>query len=142
MPGIFSGTGSQDSLLDIEEARARSPYFMDTPVTRRKNSILSIYCGIHDGYTGSVPITQSINFYNKLVRDMKGNKAALVPREDALYMLSNRTFNPAETAPLILPEGRRIHYHKQFHSIKLTIFEGGHELLPAAAMEELIRRIK
>ena len=136
---ILKSTGSQDSLLDIEESKRRSPYFMDTPVSRRKNSILNIYCGIHDGYTGSVPITQSINFYNKLVRDAKGNKAASVPREDALYMLSNRTFNPAETAPLILPEGRRIHYYKQFHSINLTIFEGGHELLPGAAMEELIK---
>ncbi len=73
---------------------------------------------------------------------MKGNKAALVPREDALYMLSQRTFNPSEEAPLIQPEGRRIHYRKQFQSINLTIFEGGHELLPGAAMEELIRRIR
>ena len=136
---ILRSTGSQDSLLDIEEAKRRSPYFMDRPVSSRENSILNIYCGIHDGYTGSVPITQSINFYNKLVRDMKGDKNALVPREDALYMLSNRAFKPAESAPLILPEGRRIHYRKQFHSINLTIFEGGHELLPGAAMGELIK---
>ncbi len=139
---ILQSTGSRDSVLDTEEAKRRSPYFMDTPVSQRKNSTLNIYCGIHDGYSGSVPITQSINFYNKLVRDMKGNKAALVPREDALYMLSQRTFNPSEEAPLIQPEGRRIHYRKQFQSINLTIFEGGHELLPGAAMEELIRRIR
>ncbi len=139
---ILRSTGSEDSILDTEEARRRSPYFLDTPVSRSKKSILNIYCGIHDGYNGSVPITQSINFYNKLVRDMKGNKAALVPQEDALYMLSQRTFNPAEEAPHILPEGRRIHYRKQFQSINLTIFEGGHELLPGAAMEELIRRIR
>jgi acetyl esterase/lipase len=134
---ILNCTGSRDSVLDIEEAKRRSPYFMDTPVSRRKNSTLNIYCGIHDGYTGSVPITQSINYYNKLVRDMKGEKEAFLPREDALYMLSHRTFKPAEEAPLILPEGRRIHYRKKFQSINLTIFEGGHELLPGAAMEEL-----
>jgi dienelactone hydrolase len=139
---ILSSTGSRDSVLDTEEAKRRSPYFMDTPVSRRKNSTLKIYCGIHDGYTGSVPITQSINFYNKLVKDMKGDKDVLVPREDALHMLSQRTFKPVEEAPLILPEGRRIHYRKQFQSINLTIFEGGHELLPGAAMDELIRRIK
>jgi hypothetical protein len=73
---------------------------------------------------------------------MKGDKDVLVPREDALHMLSQRTFKPVEEAPLILPEGRRIHYRKQFQSINLTIFEGGHELLPGAAMDELIRRIK
>jgi len=134
---ILSSTGSRNSKLDTEEAKRRSPYFMNTPVSSRKKSILNIYCGIHDGHSGSVPITQSINFYNKLVREMKGKKAALVPREDVLYMLSQRTFDPAEEAPHILPEGRRIHYRKHFQSINLTIFEGGHELLPGAAMEEL-----
>lgn len=139
---ILLCTGSQDSVLDIEEAKARSPYFLDTPLTKRKNSILNIYCGIHDGYTGSVPITQSINFYNKLVRDMNGKQKALVSREDALFMLSHRTFKPTVDAPQILPEGRRIHYQKKFQSINLTIFEGGHEILPGAAMEELIKRSK
>jgi dienelactone hydrolase len=139
---ILKSTGSQDSVLDVDEARRRSPYFMDTPVSRRKKSLLNIYCGIHDGYTGSVPITQSINFYNKVVSDMKGDKDALITREDALYMLSQQTFKPADKAPLIGVEGRRIHYRKIFRSINLTIFEGGHELLPGAAMEELLTRTK
>jgi hypothetical protein len=139
---ILSCTDSQDSVLNIEEARARSPYFMDTPVSRRKKSRLNIYCGIHDGYTGSVPITQSINFYNKLVRDMKGDELALVPLEDAIHMMSQRTFTPGEAAQLLGPEGRRIHYRKQYDSINLTIFEGGHELLPGAALEDLVRMIK
>jgi acetyl esterase/lipase len=139
---ILMSTGSLDSVLNIEEAKRRSPYFMDTPVSERKNSILNIYCGIHDGYAGSVPITQSINYYNKLVRDMKGDKLALVPKEDAVQMLSQRTFKPAGAAPLLGPEGRRIHYRKQYDSISLTIFEGGHELLSGAAMEDLARMIK
>ena len=139
---ILKSTGSMDSVLDIEEAKRRSPYFMDTPVTRRKSSTLNIYCGIHDGYSGSVPITQSINFYNKLVMDMKGDKLAMVAREESLYMLSQRTFKPAEEALHILPEGRRIHYQKKFQSLNLTIFEGGHELLPGAAMEDLVKMIK
>ena len=136
---ILSCTGSRDSVLNMEEARARSPYFMDTPASLRRNSTLNIYCGIHDGYTGSVPITQSINFYNKLVRDMKGKKSDLVPVDDALIMLSQRTFNPGEEKRLILPEGRSIHYQKQFQSINLIIFEGGHEMLTEAAMEEFIK---
>lgn len=139
---ILKSTGSQDSVLDIDEARKRSPYFMDTPVRTRKKSILDIYCGIHDGYTGSVPITQSIKYYNKVVSDMKGDKETLVSGEDVSYMLSQRTFKPDEKAPLIGAEGRRIHYRKQYRSINLTIFEGGHELLPGAAMEELITRTR
>ncbi len=139
---ILLSTGSLGSMLNTEEAKRRSPYFMETPVSMRKNSLLNIYCGIHDGYTGSVPITQSINFYNKVVSDMKGDKDAVVSGEDASYMLSQRTFKPDEKAPLIGVEGRRIHYRKQYRSITLTIFEGGHELLPDAAMEELITRTK
>ncbi len=73
---------------------------------------------------------------------MNGKKKALVSREDALFMLSHRTFKPTVDAPQILPEGRRIHYQKKFQSINLTIFEGGHEILPGAAMEELIKRSK
>ena len=48
---------------------ARSPFYMHTPVEKRKNSKLYIYAGIHDGYEGSVPISQSLAFYNKVVAD-------------------------------------------------------------------------
>jgi hypothetical protein len=68
---------------------------------------------------------------------MKGKQSAMVSRDDALIMLSQRTFNPGGEKRLILPERRRIHYHKQFQSINLIIFEGGHELLHGAAMGEL-----
>jgi hypothetical protein len=134
---ILRCTGSRDSILNVEEAKRRSPFFMGTPVSRRKHSVLNIYCGIHDGYSGSVPIIQSIEFYNKLARDMKGGKKALVPPEDITVMLSQRAFRPADPAPCLQPEGRRIHYRKQCHSVHLTIFEGSHELLPGAAMEDL-----
>ena len=136
---ILGCTGSRDSALNIEEAKRRSPFFMDTPVSGRKNSTLNIYCGIHDGYTGSVPITQSIQFYNKLVRDMKGGKKAQVSPEDIIVLLSQRDFQPDDPACFFQPEGRRIHYRKQCRSVNLTIFEGSHELLPGAAMEDLTK---
>jgi dienelactone hydrolase len=139
---ILRSTGSRDSVLNLAEAKRRSPYFMDTPVSRRKKSVLNIYCGIHDGYTGSVPISQSINFYNKLVKDMKGGKKALIPPEDISYMLAQQASRPGCEAGFILPEGRKIHYRKQYQSVNLTIFEGGHEILPGAAMEELTGRIE
>src|SRR4029078_276414 len=61
-------TGSNGT-LNIESARSRSPMFMQTPVSRLKTAQLFIYCGVRDGVDGSVPITQSINFYNKLLKD-------------------------------------------------------------------------
>ena len=133
---ILKCTSSKDSILDVDEARRRSPFFLDTPVAYRKKSLLNIYCGIHDGYTGSVPITQSIHFYNKLIKDLEGPEHAQVPERDITFMLSKRTFEPLIKEPADFLDGRLVHYRKSFQSVHLTIFEGGHEMLPGAAMEE------
>jgi len=53
---------ADDYSVGKEEAIKRSPFYMKTPVEKRKNSKLRIYAGIHDGYTGSVPVTQLVFF--------------------------------------------------------------------------------
>lgn len=62
---------STDTVFNVDEARLRSPLFQKFPKELRKNSKLFIYEGIHDGYVGSVPITHSINMYNRLVTELK-----------------------------------------------------------------------
>jgi len=109
-----------------EEARARSPYFMQTPTQERKASKLYIYAGIHDGYTGSVPIIHSIAFFNKMVEDLGGDNSDEVPCDDIVWMLTTRT-SPKETNEKI--GDRDIHYHKTFNNVSITIFEGTHEIL-------------
>jgi len=59
---IKVATTGDTATIDVEEARRRSPYYMETPVKKRQNSKFYLYCGIHDGYSGSVPITQTIDF--------------------------------------------------------------------------------
>ena len=54
--------------FDATEARRRSPIHMSFPATRRDGACLNIYAGINDGYSGSVSITHSINFFNKIAR--------------------------------------------------------------------------
>src|SRR4029078_1634685 len=66
---ILDCTGSNGT-LNIESARSRSPMYMQSPVSKLKSAQLYIYCGVKDGLDGSVPITQSINYYNKLVKDI------------------------------------------------------------------------
>src|SRR5690606_23758134 len=63
--------------IDSVEARRRSPVVQDFPVGKRQNSSLYIYEGVHDGYTGSVPITHSLKMYNRLVADLKYQVADL-----------------------------------------------------------------
>ena len=122
--------------LDEAEARRRSPLFMPTPVARRQRSKLYIYSGVHDGYTGSVPITHSINMYNKVVRDFDPTDAAArVPDEDIIRLLTYQGFAPSVEEKL----GKRtIHYQKQYQDrVQLTLFEGGHEQLIDMALDHL-----
>lgn len=132
-PEIIKCTGAGE-VFDAEKAKERSPLFWKTPVKKRKKSTLQIYAGIHDGYTGSVPISQSINFYNKLLTDAnEKDKSRYVSEEDATTMLKTQTFptqNPTKTI-----ENRAVLYQKSSKKITLTIFEGTHEILKNAAME-------
>jgi lysophospholipase L1-like esterase/dienelactone hydrolase len=125
-----------DYYMDENEAMERSPFFMKTPVEKRRNSKLFIYAGVHDGYTGSVPITQSVNFYNKLVKDFDSTEnQAIVPAEDIITLLSFRGY-PAENKSMI--SNREIHYRKEFQDkIQLTLFEGTHEQLLNVALNQV-----
>jgi len=132
---IWQATRS-DTTLNIAEATKRSPYFMKTPVQERRNSTITIYAGIHDGYTGSVPVSQSINFYNKLVRDTAPNAVeAIVPVETLLHLITKRNFSENKS-PEFLGD-RKIVYQKHFKNTHLILFEGGHEMLADVALELL-----
>lgn len=134
---ILAATSSKDSILNVPEARKRSPFFLETPLKKREGSTLRLFAGIHDGYSGSVPISQSVNFYNKVVEDWGGEEVDLVSNDILLHFLSKRTSDP-----LFKPEqktlgGRRIHLHRAYKNIQLTIFEGGHEMVVPAVWELL-----
>ena len=120
--------------MNEEEAKKRSPAFMITPVEQRMNSKLFIFAGVHDGYTGSVPITQSVDFYNKLVKNFDSNEnEAIVPESDKIKLLAYRGF-PADQKDSI--GDRLIHYRKSYQGkIQITIFEGTHEMLTEVALD-------
>ncbi|RRB02484.1 alpha/beta hydrolase family protein [Larkinella rosea] len=123
--------------FDAQKARERSPLFWKTPVKKRKNSHLQIYAGIHDGYTGSVPISHSIRFYNKVVTDFNArNKGLTVSEKDAEEMLKTQTF-PATKPPKTIGD-RAVLYQKKSGNNRLTIFEGTHEILKDAALEQIL----
>jgi lysophospholipase L1-like esterase len=130
---IFSG---KNYYIDANEAEKRSPMYMSTPVKKRANSKLYIYEGIHDGYTGSVPITHSLNIYNKIVSDFNStDKEDIVPTEDIMEMLASRNYVASQKGTI---GNRSIHYHKTFEDkVKLTIFEGGHEMLTNLALNHV-----
>ncbi|NDW11483.1 SGNH/GDSL hydrolase family protein [Bacteroides sp. 214] len=134
---------SSDSVFYRDEAERRSPIQHTFPVDIRKNAKLYIYAGIHDGYRGSVPITHSLNMYNRLVGELKYNDATtdeisvkafsdkdLVSKSEIVELLSKR-INPDNNRNKTL-YGRNIHLFREYENIQLTIFEGRHEQLPQA----------
>lgn len=122
---IIACTGGTE-VFDSAKARERSPIFWKTPVNKRKHSVVQIFAGIHDGYTGPVPISHSVNFYNKLLSDHGISDSAMyVPRKDLETMLRQQAFGVNSRLTI---GDKAIHYQKKSKSFMLTIFEGGHEM--------------
>lgn len=135
---ILQVTGSDGDSLNVEEARNRSPLYMEVPVEKLAHASLKIYAGIHDGYTGSVPITQSIKMYNKIVGEMGiEDPAAIASIDDMLWMLETRSA-PRPDENLGYLADRKIHFKKEVGNLQLVIFEGGHEPIRSAIFTEIV----
>ncbi len=132
---ILACTESPNGLLDEAEAKARSPLFWDLPAGKRSGATLSVYAGIYDGIQGSVPITHSINFYNKILSSLAvKDSGAYVSASETLKLLEYR--RPLGDFGKI--SGREICLRKKYRGIQLTIFTGNHEMLPVYALNELM----
>ncbi len=130
--------------FDNAEARKRSPIFQDFPKGKRQHASLYIYEGIHDGYTGSVPITHSLKMYNRVVAELKHDVTDLdsirqlarsdydlVSDNEIIDLLTKRTL-PVSAGPEKALFGRQVYLEKNTGNIHLVIFEGSHEQLPQA----------
>jgi lysophospholipase L1-like esterase/dienelactone hydrolase len=130
-------TTGDPTRFDALEAKKRSPLFMDTPLDRRTHSKLFLHVGVHDGYTGSVPITQTLEFYNKVVRDFAPTEIeALVPAEIAGTLLRQRTV-PGAGLGARPKHGDTIYARRFQDRVQLEVFEGGHEMLVERALDHV-----
>lgn len=125
---------ADDYAIGTIEAYRRSPIFMSTPTDLRNNSTLYLFAGIHDGYEGSVPITHSLKFYNKVVGDFDPEATdAMVSTEQMLSLLERRNSNISHPKDL---ERGMVHFQQAYQDkVQVVIFEGGHELLPGVALQ-------
>ncbi|MCW3787571.1 alpha/beta hydrolase family protein [Plebeiibacterium sediminum] len=134
---------SRHNVFDQDEAIKRSPLFQPFPQKLRKGSQLYIYEGIHDGYTGSVPITHSINMYNRLVGELKYqtinmdsimkhaiSDSSLVTEKEIIDLVTKRINPDGDNNGMLFD--RKVHLKRKFQNISLFIFEGGHEQIPQA----------
>ena len=100
----------------------------DTPVY--------IFAGIHDGFTGSVPMTHSVRLFNRLA-ELYGAPGQKVDDGTLIEMLDRRVGPDSAKGSKIA--GRLIHLERSAGAAHLTIFEGGHEMLTQATMPILIK---
>jgi acetyl esterase/lipase len=130
---ILAVTQSQET-LNVEDARARSPMFM--PIPADLNAPIRIFAGIDDGYKGSVPITHSLLFYNRLAKFSGGEN--LVSESDIAALAARE--KPADPSALPSLGKHKVLYHRASKLASVTIFQGGHEMVVDscfAQMEEL-----
>jgi len=125
---VLSVTRSTPDSLNREEVIRRSPLYCPVPPGRLQHTPLTILAGIHDGHgKNSVPVTQSLLYYNKLLRDKRvKDPSAYVPEKDMLILLTQQRFPVKQPSSI---GGRMIYYQKQYRNIRVVIFEGGHEML-------------
>lgn len=140
---IWKATSSSGTTFNAAEARRRSPLYGVIPRKQRRTSHLYIYEGVHDGYTGSVPVTHAINMYNRVVGDWKyglsqseaANRQAFVHAdmvsEDEIVRLLSLRCEPKADPERKLGD-RQIHLEREASNTHLVIFEGTHEMLPCA----------
>jgi len=122
--------------FDAAEARNRSPLFMEYNPTLRRGATLSLFAGINDGYTGSVPITHSIEFYNRIA-DLRHPGAEELHVQDSIVInLLARRYDPAGDYPQKIA-GRNVYLSAGNRDVHLEIFEGGHEMLVPHALSLL-----
>lgn len=129
----IEGVAMKNNRMNWQDLDRRSPIKLSFDAKKRKNATLNIYAGVHDGYTGSVPISHSILFYNKIATALYPGKKEILVSDGMLISLLSKQVDPNADTTLTMG-GRKIHLIKKLPKLSLTIFEGGHEMLVPQAL--------
>ena len=101
---------------------------------------VDISTGIHDGHTGSVPVSQALNAFNILAEEKDQ-----FSQEEIAYMVKEEKIFPGleyqEKDPAF-GEEFAVLLRRQSANARMTLFEGGHNIFPSIAFEWLSRQIK
>jgi dipeptidyl aminopeptidase/acylaminoacyl peptidase len=106
------------------EYKKRSPLFQ---LHRAKGLPISIHTGIHDGHTGSVPVSHSLRAFNELAK-ANGQAGRIFSDEDIRQITDTQTI-PARLQhekPALDGGKFPILLKRTAGPVSITIFEGGH----------------
>ncbi|MEW4490083.1 prolyl oligopeptidase family serine peptidase [Thalassoglobus sp. JC818] len=123
LESVTGGSPGESEEID-SEYRNRSPkVWLDNAV----KVPLDIQAGIHDGHTGSVPISHSISAFNQ-VASQSGFSDEVVPEALMSHMVREQSVPATELfRGMQEPRSHGILFRRTAGPTRLTIFEGGHE---------------
>jgi pimeloyl-ACP methyl ester carboxylesterase len=136
LESIFGGPPSAGGAI-LAEYKRRSPLGQ---LSRARGLPIDINAGIHDGHTGSVPIAHSLVAFNELA---SANGASHSRVSGAWIEEMMRTRKPPSAAPPAESDptySKPVLFRRQAGPARVTIFEGGHEMLHDAAFAWLERQ--
>ena len=131
---ILNCTGTSGSVLDTLASKNRSPMHQAIPRGKLDSAKVSIFTGIYDGIKGSVPITHSLLFYNRILAELKAGEENRVSQKEIDDLLNHKTL-PGESGSI---GNRAVLLSKSHKGIKLIVFDGEHEMLTEYALRELL----
>lgn len=121
-----------------EEYKARSPIdhlhkIGDLPI--------HLYAGLHDGHTGSVPVSHTLNAFNVIAKAGGYEEVSELEIQQLLKDAPLETPKPGDTddSPTL---GRKTYLQRRAGKARVTIFEGGHEGLPIPGCAWLAMQIR
>lgn len=134
---VKSCCGRPDDSFAVDfEYKSRSPI---TYLKNAKKLALDINAGITDGHTGSVPISHSLKAFNVVVAE----KDRFL-EEDIQYFVEKAQVPPNLQKPItdsLYGENPPL-FRRQSGNARITIFDGGHDMVHEAALTWLSRQQK
>ncbi|MEB2363438.1 MAG: prolyl oligopeptidase family serine peptidase [Bryobacteraceae bacterium] len=118
--------GPPASPAAMREYRARSPLYH---LARARGLRIAIDAGIHDGHKGSVPVSHSLLAFNELAKANGFADCVLSAGEIDEFTAAGRVPEALQKAVEAEP-GRKhkVLFRRSAGPVRLTIFEGGHEM--------------
>ena len=126
----------------MESARAARECLLRSPLSWLANAPdlpIDISTGIHDGHTGSVPVSHTFNAFNVLAADKDK-----VSEEDIDYVVKNEAIPEHLVCNEVDPAfgEHKVLFRRVSNNVRLTIFDGNHDLYEKPALEWLSRQVK
>lgn len=97
---------------------------------------IDIWAGVNDGHSGSVPVSHSLKAFNRIA-ETRG--ADPVTDNEMQQLWTNRKLDQPQPSDLATDPvlGRELLLRRTAGPARVTIFDGGHESIPAAAVDWL-----